>query len=78
MSIDFNAFLTVEEKQSILANKIKNYAAEAYQVSLNKDALAENKESNADAIAESEKVLVNLEAAINVYKVELESLALAK
>ena len=74
MSIDFNSLLTVEEKQSIVVNKIKNYAAEAYQVSLNKEALEKNPEANADGIVESEKALLNLEEAINVYKAELESL----
>jgi hypothetical protein len=74
MSIDFNALLTAEEKQNIVVNKIKNYAAEAYQVTLNKEALSKNPEANADGIAESDKALLNLEEAINVYKTELESL----
>jgi len=74
MSIDFNSLLTLEEKQSILVSKIKNYAAEAYQVSLNKEALGKNSEANAEAIIESEKALLNLEEAINVYNSELNSL----
>ena len=78
MSIDFNALLTVEEKQNIVVNKIKNYAAEAYQVSLNKEALAKNPEANADGLTESDKALLNLEEAINVYKTELESLTSAE
>jgi hypothetical protein len=77
MSIDFNSLLTVEEKQNIVVNKIKNYAAEAYQVSLNKEALEKNPEANADGIVESDKALLNLEEAINVYKNELESLTSA-
>lgn len=77
MSIDFNSLLTVEEKQTIVVNKIKNYAAEAYQVSLNKEALEKNPEANAEGIVESDKALLNLEEAINVYKKELESLTSA-
>jgi hypothetical protein len=74
MSIDFNTFLTPEEKHNILTSKIKNFAAEAYQVDLNKTALEKNAESNQDAIKESENALVNLSAAIDVYQAELELL----
>ncbi|CAB4242134.1 hypothetical protein UFOVP222_25 [uncultured Caudovirales phage] len=75
MSIDFNALLTVEDKQSILSQRLKNYAAEAYQINLNTDALKLDTENNVDAIAESEKALTNLANAINVYQKELDSLA---
>jgi hypothetical protein len=75
MSIDFNELLTLEEKQSIAGQRLKNYAAEAYQITLNVEALKVDAETNADAIAESEKTLVTLENAVNVYKKELESLA---
>jgi ABC-type uncharacterized transport system involved in gliding motility auxiliary subunit len=74
MSIDFNTFLTPEEKHNILTNKIKNFAAEAYQIDLNKVALEKNADSNQDAIKESENSLVNLAAAIDVYQAELELL----
>jgi hypothetical protein len=75
MSIDFNALLTVEDKQSILSQRLKNYAAEAYQIHLNAESLKSDAEANAEAIAESEKALTNLENAINVYQKELDSLA---
>lgn len=75
MSIDFNGLLSVEEKQSILSQRLKNYAAEAYQIHLNNESLKVDAETNADAIAESEKALINLENAINVYQKELDSLA---
>ncbi len=74
MSIDFNSLLTQEEKHGILVNRIKNYAAEAYQVNLNKVALEKNPELNASAITESENVLLNLEQVINVYNAELQTL----
>jgi hypothetical protein len=78
MSIDFNALLTLEEKQNILTNKVKGYAAEAYQVKLNKEALEKNPDVNAEGISDSDKALVNLEEAINVYLAELNSLTSAE
>lgn len=78
MSIDFNALLTLEDKQGILENRIKGYAAEAYQVALNKSALEQNSEINAEGIEESNKALINLESAIAVYQAELQSLTSAK
>lgn len=75
MSIDFNAFLSLEEKQNILVQRIKGMAADAYTISLNKQVLESAEEVNQDALASVENDLETLERAINIYRTELDSLA---
>jgi hypothetical protein len=72
MSIDYTALLTVEQKKAILEQRISQFAAEAYQHSLNKKT-SEGLEDLQGA-ENSEKSLQILEAAITVYKAELDSL----
>lgn len=78
MSIDFNSLLTTEEKQSILIQKIKSYAADAYTITLNKQVLESSDNVNEDGIAAINSDLETLERAINVYKAELESLTVIR
>lgn len=74
MSIDFNLLLTTEEKQSVLVQKIKSYAADAYTITLNKQVLESSENVNQDGIDAINNDLETLERAINVYKQELDSL----
>jgi hypothetical protein len=76
MAIDFDALLTVDEKANILTQRIKQFAAEGYQINLNKQ-VAESTENPA-GVEEADKNLVIIEEAINTYKAELESLPLAE
>jgi hypothetical protein len=76
MAIDFDTLLTVDEKANILTQRIKQFAAEGYQINLNKQ-VAESTE-NAAGVEEADKNLVIIEEAINTYKAELESLPLSE
>lgn len=76
MAIDFDALLTVDEKANILTQRIKQFAAEGYQINLNKQ-VAESTD-NAAGVEEADKNLVIIKEAINTYKAELESLPTAE
>ena len=76
MAIDFDALLTVDEKANILTQRIKQFAAEGYQINLNKQ-VAESTD-NAAGVEEADKNLVIIEEAINTYKTELDSLPTAE
>jgi hypothetical protein len=72
MAIDYTALLTAEQKRGILQQRIAQFAAEAYQHSLNKvtcEAL-----SDSDGVAVADKALEILEAAINTHSAELAGL----
>lgn len=74
MAIDFGALLSAEEKKSLLDQRLKQFAAEAYQHELNKQvAAASNQE---DAVEQSNAALAILESAITVHQAELASLDL--
>lgn len=72
MAVDYNALLTPEQKKNILEQRISQFAAEAYQHSLNKVTLESLGDS--EAVANTEKALAVLEAAINTHKAELDAL----
>ena len=76
MAIDFDSLLTVDEKANILTQRIKQFAAEGYQINLNKQ-VAEATE-NAAGVEEADKNLVIIEEAIKTYKTELDSLPTAE
>lgn len=72
MSIDFDSVLTNEQKAEILQQRITQFAAEAYQHSLNlKTAETLGQEDQTEQI---KKNLEILEAAIKVHKDELSAL----
>jgi len=73
MSIDFASMLTDDQKRQLLESRIQQFAAEAYQHSLNLK-VAESSESESQ-IEASEKALVILEDAIKVHQDELATLA---
>jgi hypothetical protein len=74
MSIDFNSLLTVEERTSVLTQRIQQLAVEAYQLSLNLIVINAQPEPNEQAQTEINNNLNLLEQMISVYKQELDSL----
>jgi fructose-1,6-bisphosphatase len=73
MTINYNELLTLEQKRAIVEQRITNFAAEAYQHSLNKIANENMQETEmADAAEKSIKIL---EEAIAVYQAELKQLS---
>jgi len=77
MSIDFNSLLTVEERTSVVTQRIQQLAVEAYQLSLNLNVINAQEEPNEKAQTEINNNLNLLEQMISVYKQELDSLSAA-
>lgn len=71
-STDFGAMLTPQQKVQLIENRLSQFAAEAYQHTLNKQT-AEAIEAT-EQIAAAEKSIAVLESAINVHKQELEKI----
>jgi hypothetical protein len=69
MTIDYSSLLTDEQKRNILQQRISQFAAEAYQHTLNKQT-CETLEDEA-GIEAADKSLTVLEAAISVHQAEL-------
>ena len=74
MAIDFNSLLTVEERTSVVTQRIQQLAVEAYQLSLNVNVLNAQEEPNEQALTEITNNLALLDQMISVYKQELDSL----
>jgi hypothetical protein len=74
MSIDFNSLLTVEERTSVVTQRIQQLAVEAYQLSLNLNVINAQEEPNEKAQTEINSNLNLLEQMISVYKQELDTL----
>lgn len=72
MTIDYSSMLTAEQKRSIVQQRIAQFAAEAYQHTLNKQT-CESLEDTAGVEA-ADKSLEILEAAIAVHQAELNSI----
>ena len=72
MAIDFNSLLTDEQKIQLIQNRIAQFAAEAYQHSLNLET-AKALESEEQVTASEQNITV-LEKAIEVHKAELDKL----
>lgn len=72
MTIDYDSLLTVDQKRSILQQRIEQFAAEAYQHGLNKKT-CESLEDLA-GVENAEKTLLVLGKAIEVHTNELNSL----
>ena len=73
MAIDYNSLLTIEQKTEILNGRIRQFAAEAYQISLNKQTAVEL--DSAEQIEKIDESLLMLEKAIEVHQKELAQLA---
>jgi hypothetical protein len=77
MSIDFNSLLTVEERTSVVTQRVQQLAVEAYQLTLNKKVLQAQEEPNEKALTEIDNNITLLDQMISVYKQELDSLTVA-
>ena len=75
MSIDFNSLLTVEERTSVVTQRVQQLAVEAYQLTLNLNVFNAQEVPNEKALSEINNNLDLLEQMISVYNQELDSLA---
>lgn len=74
MTIDYSSLLSDAQKRQLVENRLQQFAAEAYQYSLNKKTAEEI--ANEEQVESANKNLEILEAAIRVHQAELESLPL--
>jgi hypothetical protein len=72
MSNNFNAYLTDEQKKSIIAQRIQQFAVEGYQISINRKVA----EASGDEVvlAEIDKNIETLANVIAAYQAELDVL----
>lgn len=70
-TMDYSTLLTDDQKRSILEQRIAQFAAEAYQHTLNKEVAKDN----AEAVAAADEALAILDNAISVHQEELAKLA---
>lgn len=75
MAIDYNKYISAEQRAGILKERIQRFATEAWQHELNKKTC----EAVGDeaGVASSDAALAALEAAIGVNEAELVALAIA-
>ena len=73
MAIDFNNLLTHEQKRDLLAQRIQQFATEAYQHELNRQIAVSVDDEQ--AVTQSEQALSTLEVAITVHQAELDGLS---
>lgn len=72
--MDYSTLLTDAEKRSILEQRLKQFAAEGYQHTLNKEVAKDNP----DAVAAADEALAILDKAIEVHQEELAKLPAAE
>lgn len=72
MAIDYTTLLTAEQKRGILSQRIAQFAAEAYQHSLNKSTCQAL--NDAEGVEAADKALLILDAAIATHQAELAGL----
>lgn len=72
MAIDFNQYLTREQKEALIQQRLQQFAAEAFQHEINRKVAIET--GNTDAAAIAVESLQILEKAIEVHATELASL----
>jgi hypothetical protein len=72
MSNNFSAYLTDEQKQNIIAQRIQQFAVEGFQISINRKVA----EANGDeaVLAEIDKNIETLTSVIAAYQAELDAL----
>ena len=68
--MDYSALLTNEQKRSILEQRIGQFAAEAWQHTINKQIAGDN----AEAVAAADEALAILDNAIKIHQEELAKL----
>lgn len=72
--MDYSTLLSDTEKRSILEQRLKQFAAEGYQHTLNKEVAKDNP----DAVAAADEALAILDKAIEVHQEELAKLPAAE
>lgn len=72
MTIDYGSMLTAEQKRTIVQQRIAQFAAEAYQHTLNKQTCLSLEDTA--GVEAADKSLEILEAAIAVHQAELNSI----
>jgi hypothetical protein len=72
MSNNFSAYLTDEQKQNIIAQRIQQFAVEGFQISINRK-VAEASGDEA-VLAEIDKNIETLASVIAAYQAELDAL----
>jgi len=72
MAMNYDAHLTVEQKKSIVENRLQQFAAEAYQTELNQE--IQKRVGNDEVAAGYEESLSLIKEAIAVHEEELEKL----
>lgn len=70
--MDYSSLLSDAEKRSILEQRVKQFASEAYQHEINKAVAAAS--DNADAVKAAEEALTVLDKALEVHQEELAKL----
>jgi succinylglutamate desuccinylase len=75
MPINYDAILTVEQKQELLKTRIEQFAYDAYNLELGK--VIQQNLNNDDAVQNIEQRINDLEVAINVHETELNSLGVS-
>lgn len=68
--MDYSSLLSNEQKRSILEQRIAQFAAEAYQHSINKQVAGDN----AEAVTAADEALAILDNAIKIHQDELAKL----
>jgi chromosome segregation ATPase len=69
MSVDFSAFLSLEEKKSLLEQRIKQFASEGWQHQLNRAAFEAN--GDTEAVAATDTAIATISNAIEAHQSEL-------
>lgn len=72
MAIDYSQYLSADQKRNLLTQRVQQFAAEAYQHSLNAKLASET--GNEAGVAQAEEALTILEQAITLHQQELDSL----
>lgn len=72
MAIDYNQYLTDEQRRSILEQRLQQFASESYQHDMNK--IVAEKNNDTSLVQRSEEALVTLQEAITVHAEELAKL----
>ena len=72
MAIDYSKYITDDQKKKLLQDRLAQFAAEAYQHSIN--AQVAQSLSNDEGVENAENALSILEAAIDAHESELNTL----
>lgn len=72
MAINYDAYLTSDQKKEIVAGRLQQFAAEAYQTELNKE--IQSRQGNDELVTSYDQTLSLIESAIEVHEEELSKL----